>query len=286
MTTKFRHTALASLLLTSALLSPGCALWNRWLDMLKLPTGESKKNTTLLPGATLAKDLQSLPPRMIVYRITLPVGTFSTNDKVWSQLNEDALDSKTTVLLAQNGLRAGTGPLDRWPAISKLIDVPGAATDQIVCETDGRSTVNVITRSNIADQIVVSVDRDLEQQGRTFNRCDDGFRLSMRKTRIVEKGGNTKPQLVVQLEPVVTEGTGTAKGLNGIALSSFTSEEGFADLQMAATLNPDQFLIVAPQDPKGSRFSVGSLWLSDLDKVPPIETVLVFVPAIAEPPKK
>ena len=281
----FRRVGLMGVVLAAAVGSSGCAVWNRWLDMLKLPTGTAKQEAPL-PGATVAKDLQALPARMVVYRITLPVGTFSTNDKVWTQLNEDALDSKTTVLLAQNGLRAGTGPLERWAAISKLIDVPGAATDQTVCETDGRSTVNVITRANIADQIVVSVDRDLEQQGRTFNRCDDGFRLSMRKTRVVDKGGTARPQLVVQLEPVVTEGSGTAAGLRGIGTAAFTSEEGFADLQMAATLNPDQFFVVTPQDPKGSRFSVGSLWLSDLDKVPPVETVLVFVPAMGEIVKK
>jgi hypothetical protein len=276
-----RRVVLATVLGAACMSSSGCELWNRWLDMLKLPTGKKAAAGAALPGAANnAKDLQALPARMIVYRITLPVGTFSGNDKVWSQLNEDAMDSKTTVLLAQNGLRAGIGPIARWGDISKLIDVPGAETQQMVCETDGRSTVNVITRSGIADQIVVSVDRDLEQQGRTFNRCDDGFRLSMRKTRVTQKGGAPVPQLVVQLEPVVTESTsGVAGGLSGMGNNAFSSEETFADLQMAATLSPSEFFVVAPQDPKGSRFSVGSLWLSDLEKAPPAETILVFVPA-------
>ena len=281
--TGVRRVVLGAMLAVACAGNFGCQLWNNWLDMLKLPTGK-KNNAAALPGdANQAKDLQALPARMLVYRISLPVGTFSGNDKVWSQLNEDAMDSKTTVLLAQNGLRAGVGPTAKWGDISKLIDVPGAETQQMVCETDGRSTVNVITRSGIADQIVVSVDRDLEQQGRTFNRCDDGFRLSMRKTRVNQKGGAAVPQLVVQLEPVVTEGTsGVARGLSGtspIGGNTFTSEESFADLQMAATLSPNEFFVVAPQDPRGSRFSVGSLWLSDLEKAPPAETILVFVPA-------
>ncbi len=65
-----------------------------------------KKQDLFLPGDTAARTAGlSLPARMIVYKITLPVNTFSTNDKIWSQLNEDAIDSKTNVLLAQNGLR-------------------------------------------------------------------------------------------------------------------------------------------------------------------------------------
>ena len=283
-----RRMVLGAVLVASCAAGSGCHLWNNWLDFLKVPV-DKKNAAEPLPGAANnAKDLQALPARMLVYRITLPVGTFSGNDKVWSQLNEDAMDSKTTVLLAQNGLRAGIGPTAKWGDISKLIDVPGAETQQMSCETDGRSTINVITRSGIADQIVVSVDRDLEQQGRTFNRCDDGFRLSMRKTRVNQKGGAAVPQLVVQLEPIVTESAaGVASGLAGIGNSGFTSEETFTDLQMAATLNSTEFFVVAPQDPRGSRFSVGSLWLSDLEKAPPAETILVFVPAagVAEPAK-
>src|SRR5277367_6429520 len=179
-----RWVGVAALTLSAASALGGCQMWNNWLDLFRWRGGDTTEKPLMPGGGATAKDLQMLPARMIVYRITLPVGTFRTNDKVWAELNEDALDSKTAVLLAQNGLRAGTGPLPRWAEISKLIDVPGAATDQMVCETDGRSTVNVVTRSNVADQIVVSVDRDLEQQGRTFNRCDDGFRLSMRKTRV------------------------------------------------------------------------------------------------------
>jgi hypothetical protein len=210
-----------------------------------------------------------------VYRITAPVGTFSGNEKVWSELNEDALDSKMSVLMAQNGLRAGTGNVARWPIIAKLIEGPGASSDQQVCQTDGRASLNVVTRPGVTDEIVVSIDRDLQQQGRTFEACDNGFRLSMRGIR-------GKQQLQVQLEPYVALGTVRVQrreGQLGVAAGGFTHEESFPDLSMAAVLGADQFLVVSPVDPKSNRFSVGSLWLSDVDKVPAMETVLIFVPA-------
>jgi hypothetical protein len=264
----------------------GCQVWNGWLDMLKWKGADAKKSEVFTPNDT-ANGAAALPTRMIVYKITLPVGTFSTNDKVWAQLNEDGLDSKTNVLLAQNGLRAATGPIARWETLGKIIDVPGATTDQMVCQTDGHSTLNVVTRSNISDQIVVSIDRDLQQQGRTFEHCDNGFRLTMRKVRALKKDDKALPQLMVELEPVVTQGSAALMQRSpSLTLNSgggaFTSEEEFSDLQMGATLAADQFLVVSPQDPKESRFSVGSLWLSNPDHVPATETVLVFIPAIGE----
>ena len=65
----------------------------------------------------------------------------------------------------------------------------------------------------------------------------------------------------------------------GVRNNAFNSEETFEDLRMAANLRADQFLVLSCMDPKRSPFSVGTLWLSDHDKVPATETVLVFVPA-------
>jgi hypothetical protein len=266
----------------------GCQIWNAWLDMLKWKGDGGNAQLAAQPpvvgGNPAAPGSSAGPaaliPRVTVFRITLPVGAFSSNDRIWAQLNEDAVDSRTTVMLAQNGLRAGTGPVGRWPNISQILQgTPGASTDQFIYQTDGRSSVNVVTRAGVTDQIVVSIDRDLQQQGRTFERCDNGFRLAMRPVRY-------KPELVVQLEPIVALGTVNvmrAGNEQGITRTGFTSEESFSDLNLAATLTADQFLVVSAMDPKTSPFSVGTLWLSDQEKAPPTETVLVFVPVPPAP---
>jgi hypothetical protein len=69
------------------------------------------------------------------------------------------------------------------------------------------------------------------------------------------------------------------EGQLGITGTGFMSEEAFGDLLMAATLSPNQFLMISAVDPRAQRFSIGSLWLSDVDKVPAVETVLIFLPA-------
>jgi len=275
-----------SLLLALLTALPGCAhMWNSTLDFFKVKVADGPKKDAPIPlvainpgtDQTQPPGPPAMVPRVIVYRISAPAGTFSGNEKVWSELNEDALDSKMSVLMAQNGLRAGTGAVSRWPLIAKLIEGPGASSDQQFCQTDGRSTLNVVTRAGVTDEIVVSVDRDLQQVGRTFERCDNGFKLSMRGIR-------GKQQLQVQLEPYVSLGTITvsrAEGQLGVAAGGFTHEESFPDLAMAAILGADQFLVISPVDARNNRFSIGSLWLSDVDKVPAMETVLIFVPATA-----
>ncbi len=237
---------------------PGCQIWNAWLDALKWRMDDKTTKqaaTPTLPGPSYTTPANGLIPRVTVYRISLPIGSFSTNEKIWAQLNEDAIDSKTAVLMAQNGLRAATGAISRWPTISGLLDVPGATTDPFLCQTDGRSSINVVTRPGLTDEMVVSIDRDLQQQMRSFDRCDNGFRLSMR----ADKKGPNQPELLIQLDPIVTLGTVevTRTGNDmGITRSGFTSEESFADLHMAALLTAEQFLVVCAMDPNTSPFSV------------------------------
>ena len=58
--------------------------------------------TSFNPGAAPAAPTAMIP-RVMLYRITIPVGGFSRNDKVWSQLNEDALDSECCFYLPRAG---------------------------------------------------------------------------------------------------------------------------------------------------------------------------------------
>ncbi|MCL2639602.1 MAG: hypothetical protein FWD53_02035, partial [Phycisphaerales bacterium] len=160
---------LVLLVLLTAL--PGCECWNNWLDLWKwrMPDGRPFGQDDLAANdggsAAAGGSVVAVVPRVIVHRIIAPVGTFSTNEKVWTELSEDAIDSKTAVLMAQNGLRAGIAPTARWPNIAKLIDGPGVNADQMLCQTDGRSSLSIMTRQNVTEQIVVSIDRDLQQQG-------------------------------------------------------------------------------------------------------------------------
>lgn len=213
-------------------------------------------------------------PVVVVYKLTLPVGTFSANRKVWRQLNEDVVGARTTVLLAENGLRAGEAPRVRWPAIARLINVQGSLNQPIICKSDGRSALTLLTRKNVESEIIAYVDHQQHQVCRTYVDCDDGLMMAM---RLVHGGRATQ----VALEPVVHLGTVSFKR-NGMHLG-LTGEvrpliKPFAGLQMAATVKRQHFLVLCPAAPKRDKFSIGSQFLSHTQTLPATETVLVFVP--------
>ncbi len=213
-------------------------------------------------------------PRVTLIKLSLPVGTFSGNEKVWRQLDEDALDSQTSILLAENGIRAAVAPQERWAALRKMIDVPGAANEQFTLETDGRSSVDIVTHPNITEQTVSSIDRDREMHVRSFDRCDNSIRLSLSRRRGVST-------LTILLEPVVQMGMiSVMRGPEqlGVVGSSSRQEETFANLRLSAGVEANEFLVLAPSNPKENNFSVGSRFLTDNDKVPPLETILIFLP--------
>jgi hypothetical protein len=273
---------LATVVVLSAASLAGCNTWRSFW-------GTSTSSSSGPPPVVLPAMPNEVPPHAVaaqpvakvrLLKLTMPLGTFSLNEKVWRQLDEDSLDSQTSVLLAQNGLRAGVGPTSRWPAISKLVDLPGATTQQYICQTDGRSTINIITRASIMEQTVFYVDKDRQLEGRTFDRCDNSIRLSLNQVK-------DSTDLVVQVEPVVQIGTiDIVRGPQEMGVVRVTSplEETFKNLRLGASLKAEQFLVIAPADPKGAgaAFSVGTRFLSDSDKVPPLETVLVFVPIVDE----
>jgi hypothetical protein len=260
---------------------PGCQVWNGFLDLLKWPTGPAGESPAPLvlvaaPNPGVAPDAATpMMPRVMLYRIVLPVGGFSGNARVWSQLNEDAIDASTAVLLAQNGLRAATGSVGRWPEIAKLVDPSGTSNQPVIIQTDGRSAINLPTRQNIAELYVSAVDRDRRLRVRQFERCDSGFRLAVRGVR-------NKAEIQVQLEPIVTLGTiQIARSGMGFTNAGITAEESFDDLSLTANLSADKFLVVSALNPKPGSLSVGTQWLTNPDQVPATETVLVFVPAPA-----
>jgi hypothetical protein len=269
----WQHWVPMAIVLVAGAALAGCQSWNAWLDMWRWKngsgSGDSPTNVGLIPGVT--PGASAALPRLMVYQIIMPVGGFTGRDKVWALLNEDVLDSKTAMQLRQNGLRVAQGLVTRWPEISKLLDPTGVSLQPIIIQPDGRTPLNIKTRVGVAEESVFTVDQNRQTHGRTFERCDNAFRLTI-------GGVRNKAALLVGLEPVVTPGTPATAPALGATHSDFAMEATLEDMQMAVALTSEQFLVLSALDPKPGSHSVGALWLSDQDRVPATETVLVFVP--------
>jgi hypothetical protein len=243
------------------------------------PTGEAQIITAQQPRPLTDSAGKPLPvpifPKVQVLKLTLPLGTFSANEKVWKLLNEDAIDGRTATLLAQNGLRAATAAQAKWPEIFKLINVPGVSTDEHKIQTDNRSSVTIVTHMGIASQTIFFVDSDLHLEGRTFDESTNSIRLSLSQ---MKPGG----AITIQLEPVVQLPPGPPPGRFTKPENIVSNEITFANLRIAAPVEESDFLVLAPAEGKGNGFSVGGQFLTNVEKTPPVEYVLVLVPLRSE----
>lgn len=212
--------------------------------------------------------------QVAVYKIKLPQGAFSGNEKIWRMVDEDSLDSQTSLMLAQNGIRAATLAQSHWPTIAKMLQGYSAFTEQFICRTDSGIAVELMMRPGIEQQSLFYIDRDLNLQGRTFERCDNKFRL------IVSHPSGSK-NFLITIEPIVLAGTiqvVRAPGDLTPTRDQIRREQTFENLRLWADIKPDQALILTPTQMKESPFSVGSRFLAEIDGAPPSETILVFVP--------
>ncbi len=285
---RYWRAACLAAVIAGCLLDSGCALWP-WGDDGAMVVQKSEFRGKKLPPSSVvnmplvdAKQSQEVPEkirdknlseRIVVYKISLPAGMFSNNDKIWRLVDEDALDSQTSLMLAQNGMRAAVLEQSRWPAIAQMLQTPSAMTEQFACVIGSGQNVDLMMRPNIERESLFYIDRDLNMQGRTFNQCDNKIRLGLHRDK-------TNKQFIVALEPLVTTGTTQMVRTQDMVSVQNTSvrEHSFENLRMWVTLTGDQALVLTPSRMKETPFSVGAKFLSDIEAVPPREMVLVFVP--------
>lgn len=212
--------------------------------------------------------------RIVVYKIQLPFSAFSNNDKIWRIVDEDYLESQTSLMLAQNGIRAAVISQNAWPAVSKILQGFSAWTERFICRIDSGIAVELMMRSSIDQQTVFYIDRDLNLQGRSFNQCDNKFRMILSRTQ-------DDRNFIISLEPVVSSGTTQIVRRSGDMTPTpdqIRNDQSFENLRLTATIKPEQALILSPTHMKDSPFSIGARFLADADGTPPSETILVFVP--------
>jgi hypothetical protein len=235
-----------------------------------------QKNPATQPASTQA---QAQLPRnfmqLTVFKITLPLGVFSGDEKLWELLDQDVLESGTSVMLAHNGLRAGVGTVNTWEQLRKRISDVGASFSSYQIRTDGRMPVLLPTQQSIAEQILFVVDQDKRPLGRTYNNCDNSWRVNA-----VRQTGDRRA--LVQIEPVVLLGTAVHTTRTetelGVVSSTSRQEETLAPARLALEMDATQFLLLAPANPTKAEFSIGTRFLSDTTRLPVTETILVLVP--------
>jgi hypothetical protein len=225
----------------------------------------------------------ALPPPVLpvfiqIVKVELPLGTFSQNPGVWEIL-QPAAGHPNAALLAENGLQTGSAEVSAWKALIKLINKPGVSFENIFCRIAAVQPANLTVRPNVSEELISYRTPQSPLVMRTYNNCDDLF-------FIAAQANTDSGEALLEIQPAVNLGTVTfnrSSNEMGIVQSSEPDIETLGNLRFSATIEPGQFFVMAPDTAGHNPNTIGSVFLSRIDREPQMETVLIFIPLAANP---
>jgi hypothetical protein len=210
-----------------------------------------------------------------IYLLSVPFGTYSTNDEFWRRIDEQCVDVATYDLLYQNGLRVGVAGTSELKHFEKFMQgvVP---TQRLTVRATELRNVEIEAKKDLPEQTIFVFDPKTETPpGRSYDRCDDIINLSF------EPAPRKPGQLRVSLCPMVRA---HRKHLEFTAMNReseypFVSEEKLYDLNLRADIPIDGFLIVTPSEYVSRRPStVGRAFFTKDEPTQRCEQVMLIVP--------
>ena len=270
----------------------GCAVTRRRIVPLQAAApvaGQLSSNKSIAPtqtkpdtvgtkkpvaGKPLPATLYNSVAEIQILKLRMPLGLFTGNKKIWRILAPVDASNRTTALLKANGFRCGTASFKQWRKIAPWINKPGTTSQRIYCQIAGTRPVALTVHSNIQRELLAYVDSHNTLTLRTYRGCDNEILMAAHLL-------TTSPDTVLQLEPAVKLGTVTfARGPHTLGLMQGTRpvEHLFARMQLTLRIAPHHFVVLAAADAVGKPASIGSAFLSETRRIPPRETVLLFIP--------
>jgi hypothetical protein len=210
-----------------------------------------------------------------VYLLSVPLGTYSTNDEFWRRIDEQCVDVATYDMLYHNGVRVGVAGQGELKHFEKFMQGVVPAQRLTVRATELRN-VEIEARKDLPEQTIFVFDpRTQTPAGRSYDRCDNMVNLSF------EPAPRKPGQLRVTLCPMVRA---QRKHLEFTAMNReneypYVSDERFYEMNLRADIPVDGFLIVTPSE-FVSRLpsTVGRAFFTKDEPTQRCEQVLLIVP--------
>lgn len=208
-----------------------------------------------------------------VYQLDVPFGTITGNNDFWSRVDQSGIDPRVSALLKRNGFRIGQGEISQWPMFLRMLAAnPGhiRVTSRIAYQEEKEP---LLTRGDQPPRNLFYFDAGGQLAGRSFGQSDDLMLLSFWPTP--RRDG----QVHIQLVPAVQSRDSRMETytVNGQMDIRTVRPEYFYDLQLAADLDVNHFLIVAPSTEAKEESSLGNAFLLNDGNGGRTETILIFV---------
>jgi hypothetical protein len=208
-----------------------------------------------------------------VYRVSVPAGTFSTNEEFWKRIDEQLVDVGTYDLLFKNGIRVGEAPLSEIHHFRNYIDNAIPAQKLTVTATEVRN-IEVVMKADLPEQTIFYFDGSNELKGQSYDRCDNFITVSFQPTP--RKPGYLRLTLcpMVRSRKTVLQVSPT----NESREYAFVHPERLYDLNLCADIPRDSFLVVTTSANARLSTSIGRAFFTTDGAADRMETVLLILP--------
>ncbi len=245
------------------------------------PPTPAEAKAIFFPPDAQARQVDAVPEQqlftqLLVYRITVPAGSISLSSDFWKHVDEHAVDIPTYEMLYKNGVRVGVAAASEWDYFKEILDKQPAKTQPGAFSGLAARDIDLEMKLKVPYQDLFYVDNSGELIGRSFDRCDNLLRVAFqpapRKPGTVRLG--ICPVVRSMREKLVATGDAT---FNPVPFK-WVHPEQFYELNLAADIPLESFLVVAPSPEGKWPSSLGNTFLINDGRTDQTETLMVFRP--------
>lgn len=209
-----------------------------------------------------------------IYRLTVPLGAISNDDRFWKHIDEDHVDLATHALLLNNGLRYGLGATEEWDYYKGIIDKYGATAQKGSTSPTRKGNFELPMAESVEAQDIFFLDDHWQLYGRSYQKCDNLIAVSFEPTP--RQLGDATIEAVALVRGIRRQYEVTI--LNDTREIELKRPEYLYDLRLRQNVPIDHFLVIAPAPLAKLPDNLGHTFLVKADVASPTETVLVLAP--------
>ena len=219
-----------------------------------------------------AAPVQTIFFQMDVYRLAVPLGTFSSNEDFWKRMDEECVDPATKDILERNGIRVGQAPQSELSFFQKFMEDKPLMQRLSTLAPEAKK-IELEMRKDLPQQTIFRIDAHRQNIGRDYDRSSNVINMAF-------EPAPRKPGCVrLSLCPMVRSHRKRFEftPLNNENEIQFVEPELLYDLNLRVDIPKDRFFIVMPSASADSA-SVGAAFMIKQGHTERQEEILLIIP--------
>ncbi|HUS48380.1 MAG TPA: hypothetical protein VM098_09675 [Phycisphaerae bacterium] len=214
--------------------------------------------------------------------ISVPTGTVSTSEKLWSYLDEECVTALRSANLGRNGLRVGVVDQQGWKDVVKVLEeLTGRQLKATTMLSQPGEPFNIALKQQQPVQTVFVFSDDRTLEGRDYPEGDNLLTLSCTLNE------DDPSKIMITAMPQIRTAAYRPRFIEGAGLPRMAAMPDYYSFDAATfqvTLPSKNVLIVGPGSESRRSSSIGHEFLVRNNKGVEYETVLVLIPEVFATP--